>query len=490
MEDPSTRKEPTTPDEEPSSSAWTEGASSSPQKIPATQEVPTTTAKKSSASSPITDSALAASWLFYEAQVSGKKPSWNRIAYRGNSHVDDPVPGGWYDAGDFLKLNFPLGVSVSFLAWSVQEFPGAYAQAGATTPALNNVRLAATYLADCHTADYKYVGQIGDPGPDHAYWGRPEQQPGSRPAYIWTAATPASDLLGAVSAALSSTSLLFKTRDPAFAAKQLSHAKQLYAWGKKYPGKYNSAHSAATYVYSSSRYLDKLMYAAAWLFRATGEAAYAADAYAFWQSAGSGDIYTSWDSTFAPAINLLLKLASEGKTVPGRASYEAWMTSSFLSAWQTADGNWSIVKTPEGLVYPSWSQWGNLRYANNAGFMMALRASYSSIDRGKNLAWVQGQVDYALRTTGRSFVCGVGTGYPKQPHHRSASCPNMPAACGWDQFYSKAASPQALTGALVGGPPSGDGTYVDLRTDYVSNEVAVDYNAGYTGALAGLVALS
>lgn len=127
-------------------------------------------------------------------------------------------------------------MSVSFLAWSVQEFPGAYAQAGATTPALNNVRLAATYLADCHTADYKYVGQIGDPGPDHAYWGRPEQQPGSRPAYIWTAATPASDLLGAVSAALSSTSLLFKTRDPAFAAKQLSHAKQLYAWGKKYPG--------------------------------------------------------------------------------------------------------------------------------------------------------------------------------------------------------------------------------------------------------------
>lgn len=127
-------------------------------------------------------------------------------------------------------------MSVSFLAWSVLEFPGAYAQADATTPALNNVRLAATYLADCHTADYKYVGQIGDPGPDHAYWGRPEQQPGSRPAYTWTAATPASDLLGAVSAALSSTSLLFKTRDPAFAAKQLSHAKQLYAWGKKYPG--------------------------------------------------------------------------------------------------------------------------------------------------------------------------------------------------------------------------------------------------------------
>jgi endoglucanase len=47
-------------------------------------------------------------------------------------------------------------------------------------------------------------------------------------------------------------------------------------------------------------------------------------------------------------------------------------------------------------------------------------------------------------------------------------------------------NPQVLYGGLVGGPNDGD-SYKDVRSDYVSNEVAVDYNAGFTGALAGLV---
>ena len=34
--------------------------------------------------------------------------------------------------------------------------------------------------------------------------------------------------------------------------------------------------------------------------------------------------------------------------------------------------------------------------------------------------------------------------------------------------------------------PGVDDSYVDVRSDYVKNEVAVDYNAGYTGVLAAL----
>ena len=42
-------------------------------------------------------------------------------------------------------------------------------------------------------------------------------------------------------------------------------------------------------------------------------------------------------------------------------------------------------------------------------------------------------------------------------------------------------------GALVGGPSAADDfAYNDARSDYISNEVAIDYNAGLTGALAFL----
>ena len=34
--------------------------------------------------------------------------------------------------------------------------------------------------------------------------------------------------------------------------------------------------------------------------------------------------------------------------------------------------------------------------------------------------------------------------------------------------------------------PGNDDSYVDVRSDYIKNEVAVDYNAGLTGVLAAL----
>lgn len=45
-------------------------------------------------------------------------------------------------------------------------------------------------------------------------------------------------------------------------------------------------------------------------------------------------------------------------------------------------------------------------------------------------------------------------------------------------------NPNLLYGALVGGPDEND-VYDDVRSDYVHNEVAVDYNAGFQSALAG-----
>lgn len=76
------------------------------------------------------------------------------------------------------------------------------------------------------------------------------------------------------------------------------------------------------------------MYAAAWLFRATGQGRYADDALAHWRAAGgSGDVVTSWDSLSVPALNLLLGLAAQGKAVPGKDEYEAWFQNNFLSAW-------------------------------------------------------------------------------------------------------------------------------------------------------------
>ena len=130
--------------------------------------------------------------------------------------------------------------------------------------------------------------------------------------------------------------------------------------------------------------------------------------------------------------------------------------------------------------------------------VMVAHAKYNpdATEKAAELKFAATQMSYALGSTGRSFVVGVGSNYPLQPHHAGASCPDMPASCDWAQFKVNAPNPQILTGALVGGPEGKlrnsadpDDSYVDRRNEYNCNEPALDYNAGFTTVLAGLLQL-
>ena len=75
-------------------------------------------------------------------------------------------------------------------------------------------------------------------------------------------------------------------------------------------------------------------------------------------------------------------------------------------------------------------------------------------------------------------LCGwIGENPPQRPHHRTAHSSWVDTADEPD--YHR----HILYGALVGGPDQND-KYVDSVADYVQNEVACDYNAGFVGALA------
>ncbi|MEM8830391.1 MAG: glycoside hydrolase family 9 protein [Cyanobacteria bacterium P01_G01_bin.19] len=59
--------------------------------------------------------------LFYEAQQAGDLPEWNRIPWRDDATLKDcadigvDLSGGWLDAGDNVKFNFPMAYSVTTL---------------------------------------------------------------------------------------------------------------------------------------------------------------------------------------------------------------------------------------------------------------------------------------------------------------------------------------------------------------------------------------
>jgi len=421
------------------------------------------------------DEVLHKSILFYEAERSGWLPGNNRVHWRGNSATNDrgdngvDLVGGWYDAGDHVKFGFPMAWTTTTLAWSVVEFRDAYAAAGELNWVLDSIKWPLDYFMKCHVSDNEFYGQLGNGHEDHAFWGRPEDMQMWRPAYKITAGSPGSDLAGETAAAMAAGSIAFRQTDSAYADRLLDHARRLFEFAWNHRGRYTNSITNAQDFYGSSGFEDELAWGALWLARATGDNNYVNRAREFVDE-GKAWAY-SWDAKNVGAQLLMFQQTGDGRY--SRA------VETFLRDYMPGGG---IHQTPRGLAWRD--QWGPLRYSANAAFI-ALVAADAGIIPGEARNFARQQIHYMLGDGGRSYVVGFGNNPPQRPHHRAASCPWRPAGCSWNDYNNPGPNPQVLNGALVGGPGQWD-DYDDRRDDYIKNEVACDYNAGFQGAVAGL----
>jgi len=414
------------------------------------------------------------SLLFYEAQRSGKLPADNRVDWRGDSALGDAVTGGYYDAGDLVKFGFPMAATVTVLAWGGISFMGGYEAAGMSQRHSEAIKWGTDYFIGCHTSDYEFIGQIGDGYADHAEWDSPENMNMARPAFSITTSGPGSDLAGETAAALASSAIWFRMRGEADYADQcLSHARTLFKFADEYRGKYTDTIPAGGFYESWSGYNDEIVWAAAWIAKATGDQADIDKAEALWAEMGGSNANpseVSWDDKWA--ITFLVMYDITGKD-EYRAKAEEFMD--YLLGLETTNG---------GLVWIGSSEWGSLRYAGNFA-MYAMQAGHLGIKPQEAFQFAEQQMNYALGDGGHSYQCGFGSSPPQRPHHRAASCPGPGQACGWDFYYSGSPNVHDLKGALVGGPNRQD-QWADDRTNYATNEVTTDYNAGFQSAVAGL----
>jgi endoglucanase len=442
--------------------------------------------------------ALQKSIYFYEAQQAGDLPEWNRVEWRGDSVLADgsdnnvDLSGGWFDAGDHVKFGFPMAASATLLAWGVVENPEAYTQTGQMVHIKNNLRFVADYFMKAHTAPNELYGQVGKGADDHAWWGPPEvlhltsRAASNRPSFKIDASCPGSDLAGETAAALSAIAMVFENDDPTYAAQLLSHARELYSFAKNYQGKYSDCITDAQSFYNSwSGYADELVWSAAWLYRATGDSSYLDAAVQDYENL-STEQQTSlksykwthaWDDKSYGTYVLMAQLTNDDKY---RADAERW-----LDFWTTGYQGERVSYTPGGLA--QLDTWGATRYAANTAFIALVYSDYLKQQDPTNSRaqtyydFAVGQMGYIMgdNPSGIPFQIGMSPNGPKNPHHRGAHG-------SWaDSLQTPEQSRHLLVGALVGGPGSGD-AYADDRGDYVANEVATDYNAGFTGALARL----
>ena len=482
--------------------------------------------------------ALQKSIYFYDAEKSGLGITGGRLQWRGDSEImDQTVPlkplaadntgtnmsqafinanraaldpdgngsldlsGGFHDAGDHVKFGLPQGYAASTLGWGYYEFKSDFVASGQSAHMLEELKWFTDYFLRSTFRNSSgqvvaFAYQVGNGDIDHTVWA-PSELEGvdgwnlPRQAYLATTETPASDQMGEAAAALAIMSLNYSSIDATYAARCLDTAKALYAFAKAHRGLgYSGGY------YGSADDNDELAWAASWLYTATNDQQYITDIGGVDPNTG---LYTgymnkiikssqdhwqniwvhSWDVVWGGFFVRMAELFPTNALYDYEARWnvEYWSGGTLKHA-DPADTTYMAL-TPGGFAVVS--TWGSARY-NTAAQLCALVYAKRT-NRTDFAAWAKGQMDYIMGNNPMGYSYIVGFPSPAQaaqhPHHRDAHGSTT------DSMNDPVTHKHILWGALVGGPDNAD-VHHDVTTDFVSNEVAVDYSAGFVGALAGL----
>ncbi|KAK7410672.1 hypothetical protein VNO78_01650 [Psophocarpus tetragonolobus] len=467
---------------------------------------------------------------FYDAQKSGHYPRNSPVKFRGDSGLQDgdsaktDLTGGFYDSGNNIKFTFTTAYTVTLLSWTVMEYQSKYADIGELDHVRDIIRWGSDYLfkvfiqpdstAGSNLTLYSQVGSTvsnNDEQNDVNCWQRPEDMKYKRPVSICDGS--ASDLAGEIVAALSAASIVFK-EEKDYCRRLVQAAESLFeAIINEDPSKQgtysmvDACGKQARMLYNSTSYKDELAWGATWLFLATENTDYLANATAFFLSAKSnessvdkGVVY--WNNKLN-AVEVLLTgiryfrdpgFPHEDVLKLSSNSTDALMCSYLFDKY--------FSRTPGGLIIlkPDDNE-PLLQYAATASFLSKLYSDYLdhlkmssascktdafSVEMLRDFA--TSQVNYILgeNPMKMSYLVGYGDRFPVQVHHRSASIPwnNQYYNCddGKKWLNSRDPNPQVLFGAMVGGPDIND-NFMDQRINQKFTEPNIASNAGLVAAL-------
>jgi endoglucanase len=227
--------------------------------------------------------------------------------------------GGWHDAGDQLKYLLTSSTATAHLleAWLLNQrvFADRVDALGRPGPngladVLDEAKWGLDWLLKLHPAPGVLVHQVADDR-DHKGWRLPQSDdadygwgPGKeRTAYVadgkpqglgkWpSASTGVANLAGRYAAAMALAYRVFRD-DPLradFARTCLAAGREVYAMGRAHEGVQQGNSYGSPYRYAEETWADDMEWGAAEMYRATGEAAFLADAVRYADLAGA----TTW----------------------------------------------------------------------------------------------------------------------------------------------------------------------------------------------------
>lgn len=416
----------------------------------------------------------------------------------GDGCVD--VAGGFHDAGDHVEFGMPENYAASTVGWGYYEFRDSYVKTGQQDHVETILRYFNDYLMKCTFLDdsgkvIAHCYQVGDGDIDHAYWNSPEVDSMVRPAFFLTADKPQTDYVASAAASLAINYLNFKDTDKEYAQKSLDYAVALFDFAIENPKELSDNEDGPKSYYRSSKWEDDYCWAAAWLYKITGDHKYLEEIYPNYDYYAAPCYVHCWNDVWGGAQCILGEISMDKPLKEGEHVYPGFIDefkeAAGKSPYEEMDCWASIAKAVEtymsgglGTITPAgywWlDTWGSARYNTAAQLVALVYDKYNNNGKpGKYSEWAKSQMEYIMgdNPLNRSYIVGYNENSVKYPHHRACS--------GLTKCEDPDEHRYVLYGALAGGPDAAD-KHNDTTADWIYNEVTIDYNAAFVGACAGL----
>lgn len=415
----------------------------------------------------------------------------------GDGYVD--VAGGFHDAGDHVKFGMPENYAASTVGWGYYEFRDAYVKTGQDDHVETILRYFNDYLMKCTFLDdngevVAHCYQVGDGDIDHAYWNSPEVDKMARPAFFLTGDKPQTDYVASAAASLAINYLNFKDTDEEYAEKSLKYATALFDFAMTHEKELSDNGDGPKAYYNSSKWEDDYCWAAAWLYKITGDHKYLEEIFPNYDYYAAPCYVYCWNDMWGGVQCILGEISMDKPAKEGEHVYpdfiEEFKVAAGKSPYEEMNCWASVAKAVDtymtggvGTITPAgyfWlNTWGSARYNTAAQLIALVYDKYNNNGLGKYSEWAKGQMEYLMgkNPMERSYIVGYNENSVKYPHHRAAS--------GLTKCEDPDPHRYVLYGALAGGPDADD-KHNDITSDWIYNEVTIDYNAAFVGASAGL----
>ncbi|HEY1210044.1 MAG TPA: glycoside hydrolase family 9 protein [Terracidiphilus sp.] len=408
----------------------------------------------------------------------------------GTSGPRDNI-GGWHDAGDYGRYMVNSGISTGTLLWAweiygrkLRNISLRIPESGNGTPdILNEARWNLEWMLKMQDGDggawHKQTSEHfpGFIAPEDDKLPSEVIGTGAAP-YKSTCATADLAAVGAIAARV------YKPYDAKFAAQALDAARRAWAWTEKNPDvTFRNPAGVSTGEYGDASCKDERLWAAAELWRTTGEAAYhdfflknyaeflpSLDSPPLenWNAMGQMALRTYVLSTRKGADTNAVAAIRERILAAARAIVERTRANSYLTSMQAKDYVWGsngvAADYGVGLLIANVIQ-PDPRFADAAR---------------DNLHYLLGRNTFSL-----SWVTQVGEHPFQHPHHRPSGSGKQPGP--WPGLLSggpNAARQDAVLAALPKDLPPAK-IYSDQLASYASNEICINWQASLVFLLAG-----